>query len=663
MLPDSTRFAALLAVAVLCTAACGKNDKAAPRTASDVETDAATASAEPSEPAPIPDPGPSPLASVAPTADGWYDASPLLVSLRAGERIDTAKRAGLVSLESIPLYDLKVSIDPNAGTFDLDEQAYLTNQHDESLRTLVFRIHGNPNTAGTRAATRIRLLRGACQGRPCEMQQGPPSVITVVFEDPLPAKARVRVHFELTGVLERIDPAETGFFAQSLAGIMSMGGQQKDATYGLMSVCDGFVSMASFFPILARRDNGGWERPEKEAIGDFGSDDLANVRAQIDVPPVARIASPGTVLRSVLIPGAGEGPRRRFDVAAALVRDFSLFVSEKVEVVERRVGDVTVRSTFLEGNREVGQRVADVTESSLGIFERRFGPYPYAELDVVEAPLTGGAGGVEFSGLISVASMLYRPFRKDDPLAALLGMLGGDLSDSPAVGMLDDTLEFTTAHEVAHQWWHGLVGSDSRAHPFVDESLSQYSTLLYLEDRYGKKSAEKAAETQVRMNYLGMRLMGQPDGAVDRPASSFAPVAYAGLVYGKGPYFYRDARKVMGDTAFFAALRDYADQNRFRTAPPRGPLPFLARGAHAKAVGALARRWLDEAHGDKDLGPIDMKSMLGSLLGPDAAQLAPQAEEILKLLGPSSTGGTTSPGAPPDPNKVMKQLEQMLDSF
>jgi len=144
-------------------------------------------------------------------------------------------------------------------------------------------------------------------------------------------------------------------------------------------------------------------------------------------------------------------------------------------------------------------------------------------------------------------------------------------------------------------------------------------------------------------------------------------VAYAGLVYGKAPFFYREVRRLMGDDAFFSALRSYADRYRFRTAPARGPLPVLSSGAHGAQVQRLARHWLDEAHGDQDLGPVDMKSVLGAMLGPDAATVAPQAEQIMRLLGPS-TGAAPSPGSsgssmPRDPAKVMKQLEQMLDSL
>jgi hypothetical protein len=45
--------------------------------------------------------------------------------------------------------------------------------------------------------------------------------------------------------------------------------------------------------------------------------------------------------------------------------------------------------------------------SALRTFEKIFGPYPYTELEVAESPLIGGAGGVEFPGLITIASMIY----------------------------------------------------------------------------------------------------------------------------------------------------------------------------------------------------------------------------------------------------------------
>src|SRR6185295_8478409 len=99
-----------------------------------------------------------------------------------------------------------------------------------------------------------------------------------------------------------------------------------------------------------------------------------------------------------------------------------------------------------------------------------------------------------------------------------------------------------------HQWWHVVVGSDSRAHPFQDEGLAQWSSLLYLDDRYGHARAQRDGDMQVRQNYQMMRMQGGADAAVDRPVDQFAnPLAYAGLVYGKGPYYYDAIRHELGD--------------------------------------------------------------------------------------------------------------------
>jgi hypothetical protein len=251
---------------------------------------------------------------------------------------------------------------------------------------------------------------------------------------------------------------------------------------------------------------------------------------------------------------------------------------------------------------------------------------------VCEAAIVGGAGGVEWSGLVTIASMFYRE-NGGGPMAEVVGALAGSM------------LEFVVAHEVAHQYWHGLVGSDSREHPFLDESLAQYSALLYLEDRYGRDRAEHDGELNVKANYQTMRLLGESDAAVDRPVEAFGgTIAYAGLVYGKAPYFYDALRKTMGDQAFFAALRAYADKFAFRVAPSPALAETLAPGD--QRVAALAKHWLVETHGDEDLGEPDGMQMIGGLFSADARR-----QILRELLGPNrdlkslirSHGGAVSP--------------------
>ena len=76
---------------------------------------------------------------------------------------------------------------------------------------------------------------------------------------------------------------------------------------GLLAVGDGIVSMANFYPVLARRVGGRWERSDGGAVGDLGSDDLSNVHALIDLPSGYTLATTGTVLRRSGPPGRTGG--------------------------------------------------------------------------------------------------------------------------------------------------------------------------------------------------------------------------------------------------------------------------------------------------------------------------------------------------------------------
>ena len=570
-------------------------------------------------------------------AQEWYDPEPLLASVRPSLHGELARSAGVASLADLPLYELELDVDAERRTFALDETIWLTNREDAPLSEIVLRIYANA-VPGTPPVT---VESVTCVGsRACRHRAASPSALVITPAEPLAPGARVRIRLRLRAQMQLIDSSRTNTLAQGMESLASLGsGGGHGSDFGLLAVGDGIVSLANFYAVLARRENGRWIEGEASGIGDLGSDAMSHVRAVIRTAPDVRVVATGRAERARVVRG-----RRVTRVSAGMVRDFSALASRSFEVAERRVGDVTVRSWFLANERGAGERVLDVAAEALAVFERRFGAYPYVDLDVVEAPLVGGAGGVEFSGLVTVASMFYREASAGAGSAAgLAALLGGGAGQAQ---MQERMREVVVAHEVAHQWWHGLVGSDSRAHPYVDESLAQWSALLYLEERYGAARAREDADMQVKMGYQMMRLMGHADGAVDRPADAFGhPIVYAGLVYGKGPYMYPALRRAVGDRMFFAALRRYVDTYRFRQAPSRGFVDQLARGRHRQRVRAIARRWLEETHGDRDLGQLDLGPLQGLLGGGGLGASGPPG--VLGGAGgsPAGAGGAGGAGA------------------
>jgi hypothetical protein len=576
-----------------------------------------------------------------------------LYSLRPAARAELPRVLG-PSLAALPRYDLELTLEGRGERYALREVVTFTNPERSALREVVFRVYANATRPrpGSPAVTPVTFVRGRCPEAVCTVTSEAPSVLVARLAAPLAPGGRVRVELEVTGTLTEIDGSRTNIMAQGLESLGSLTAQEGGGDYGLLSRGDGIVSLGNFYPVLARRNGTRWVRADGGSVGDLGSDELSQVHATLDVPQDFLVATTGISLQTVSAPQvpAGAG-RRRFEVVAGAVRDFAVVGGSALAVEGRLVGDVEVRSWFLPAHRAAGQRVLDVAAEALTVYERRFGPYPYADLDVCEAPLVGGAGGVEFPGLVTLANMFYRPPTEGG--GGLLGLLGGGAALS---SMLPVMLEFVAAHEVAHQYWHALVGSDSRAHPFVDESLAQWSAMLYLEDRYGAERARRDGDLNVRMNYQFMRTLGQPDGAVDRPTAAFAsPMAYAGLVYGKGPYLYPALRAAAGDPMYFRAVQRYTNTWRFRTAPPTGFIDALAaeHPAGAAQYRTLARHWLQESHGDQDLGQLDLGALLGGGLpglGPGAGSgVDPQQlQDMMQLLGPLLQGlQNNNPGARP----------------
>jgi hypothetical protein len=525
----------------------------------------------------------------------WYD--PKLLTADVRPEVLRSLEATTGPLDQLPFYDIDLDVQTAASTFVLTERVYFQNRSTQPLADLMFRMYANTPARGDLPE---RLARGHCVQTACTVETGGRDTIVVHPAQALAPGARIRIVFRLVGSLAFIDATRTTMKAAAMGSLKSLvGGGSGDGTgdYGLLAEGDDILSFGNFYPVLARRGDGDWDL-DATTIGDLGPDALSHVRAHVEVPSGTVVAASGVVTHD-----EDTGGRRRLDFAAGCMRDFALLASHEFTSAERLEGDVKIRSVFRTTDREMGERVLDVAAWAFRDFQKRFGPYPYRELVMVEQALVGGAGGVEFAGLGTVASMFYKA--------------GGD-----DTAMKTSVAEFTTAHEVGHQWWHGIVGNDSRKHPWQDEAMAQFSAMLYTEDRYGPDRAKHETDMNVRMAYAVMRMLGHADGPVDAPAGSQSQVVYGGLVYGKGPFYLVALRKALGDAAFFAALQAYAKQYYLGFAPPHALEEIMthAAGPNGLRIASLSHRWLEETHGDEDVG----KGNLGALGGANA--------DLMKML-------------------------------
>jgi hypothetical protein len=219
----------------------------------------------------------------------------------------------------------------------------------------------------------------------------------------------------------------------------------------------------------------------------------------------------------------------------ALRDDAAILYADEPALAEFERGGTNYRVLAGERGRVGVDAVLSETVAAADAFERRFGPLAWAEVDTVPVPLGSGAAGMEFPGLILV---------EEDEWTDLDGGFGTAV----------------LAHEVAHQWFHGLVGNGSLSSPVVDESLAEYLTYLFWRDTFGEGAAARWADTRLRQRYAAGRPASGPEGAPARPLGEFAGGRdYSRLVYARAPLAWvvaEDRVGVPGVEAFLAGLVD-----------------------------------------------------------------------------------------------------------
>jgi hypothetical protein len=551
-------------------------------------------------------------------------------SLRPGE----AARVYAALGEAVPRYQIELVSEPERrqarGHLSLDAPSAAL-----SKGRLYLRVSANALHPGA-----VSLAHAHLNGR--EVRLSSESADLSWVEVP-PGERNLPVHFdvELSVKLPRMPERLEEAMALPSLGVTPTSAASDHGAFAQSSMGQSLVGV---LPLVPPMDSTGrpWKGPS--GVGDLALFGPADFTAKVTVRRGDTAFAPGVVEAEEDTAG---GHVLRFHVAAA--RDFPLFVTARRRVLRTETGGVEVEVAFDSDDLAPARRVLQVTRDALLQYQSHLGAYPWTRLQVVEIPLTDGAGGMEFPGLFTLASGLVRGCEHPERLLPpeLRGLLdaasaGGGLGTSEMKGRVREVLEFTVAHETAHQYFPMLVGSDPIEEPAADEPLAQALALLYMEWEHGAGVAGRMRDEQLVSAYQLYRMTGGEDAPVDRPTSAFtSELQYAALVYGKGPLLYLAERQQLGDVRFLHGLRRYLAERRFRWGCAVCLTRTLAEDnpGEAEVLKALFNHWWKERHGDQDLGGNANLGALLEKLGGDA--LGPEEQELLRQLMPK--GGATLP--------------------
>ncbi|WP_125077743.1 M1 family metallopeptidase [Rufibacter latericius] len=234
------------------------------------------------------------------------------------------------------------------------------------------------------------------------------------------------------------------------------------------------------------------------------------------------------------------------------IHDFAWFADKRFNVLKDQVtlphSKRTVTTWLLFTNRQADQWLKRAHEINDVVYAYSLwlGDYPYSQATAVDAALSAGAG------------MEYPMVTVTEPEAII--------------------------HEVGHNWFYGILGSNEREHPWLDEGINSYYEIRTkaLRNKYaGMVSSE--VNTNAFGKFFGVddlpptaidnsaylsaasRGLDQP---VTAPAQQFRTLNYGTGVYLKTAQLFQYLEKYLGTARFDSAMQAYYHQWKFRHPAP-----------------------------------------------------------------------------------------------
>ena len=206
--------------------------------------------------------------------------------------------------------------------------------------------------------------------------------------------------------------------------------------------------------------------------------------------------------------------------------------------------------------------VNETVARAMDLYTRLAGPYVWPQFTYTEAFCGGGA--MEYNMLV----MAEPEFRST----------------------LFHFMENTIAHELAHNWFYGMIGTDERAFPWLDEGFAQYFDHRYTDETFPRGMfahlnrapwlSGYTMRSRDERDYMD-RAWARDERPLTTPANGHTGYpTYAVSAYTKPMSMLHTLRGVLGDSVFTAFLHTY-----YRRGVLRHPMPGEVRAAAEEASG------------------------------------------------------------------------------
>jgi aminopeptidase N len=272
--------------------------------------------------------------------------------------------------------------------------------------------------------------------------------------------------------------------------------------------------------------------------------------------------------KPVLYKPTSAGPTKTLKYYAEQVPDFAWFADKdfvvQYDTVQLSTGKVIDAFSYYHNKKNtIWENSIDYVKEGVRKYSEWVGEYGYPVVQAVEGPANNSSGGMEYP----MVTLITSPSAKKEALDGVI------------------------AHEIGHNWFMSMLGSNERLHTWMDEGLNTYVQFRYEAEKYRYNSIfgeEVPADLkklppdqflEIIYGAIGKSLPMQ--SAMETPADKFPNSDEYGLVsYVKTALWLYMLEASVGKDKVDAALQNYFSKWKFKH-----PEPEDMQAAFEEAIG------------------------------------------------------------------------------
>ncbi|MEP6676886.1 MAG: M1 family metallopeptidase, partial [Ferruginibacter sp.] len=340
---------------------------------------------------------------------------------------------------------------------------------------------------------------------------------------------------------------------------------------------DQSYQIAQWYPKPAVYDSKGWHEIPYLDQGEFYSE-FGNYEVQISLPKNYIVAATGELqsgenaaVNNNIFTGPGknkkdknkniQATKKRTDIPLSdkeiktlvykqdHVHDFAWFADKrfmvKRDVITLKSGrKINAAAYFLPAESDHWSRSMSFIKNAILTKSDWLGEYPYNTVSVVQSPKPGN-GGMEY------------------PTITLISTTADEKS-----------LDYVINHEVGHNWLYGILASNERLHPWMDEGMNTYYDNRYAMQYYDNANLDivqpksQKIKNKLPDDYPKMLLNTVTEIKKDQPietaAENFNEFNYNIIAYFKTGFWMKQLEDEMGKNMFDSCMHEYFRRWQFK---------------------------------------------------------------------------------------------------